>query len=107
MKDSLNNLLKLKINRIKKRDEKENFFRARFYDFFSNFACRSELIENYSFNFFKENDVNINDATIISSSMTEMTKKRKKSISINHFSSELFKIDILLHRKIISQIFFY
>ena len=80
MKNSLNDLLKLRTNRIKKRDEKENLFRARFYDFFSNFAYRSESTENCSFNFFKKNDVSINDATTILSSMTKMTKKKKKRI---------------------------
>ena len=94
MKNSLNDLLKLKTNRIKKCDEKENFFRARLNNFFSNFAYRSELTEDCSFNFFKENDVSINDATIISSSMTEMTKKREKSVLISYSSSELFKTDI-------------
>ena len=94
IKDSLNDLLKLRANRIKKRDEKENFFRARLDDFFSNFAYCSESTEKYSFNSFKENDVNINDATTISSSVTEITKRRKKSVSISHFSNELFKTDI-------------
>ena len=90
----MNNLLKLRINRIKKRDEKENLFRARLDDFFSNFAYRSESTKNCSFNFFKKNDVNIDNATTILSSVTEMTKRREKSISINHFLNELFKIDI-------------
>ena len=107
MKNSLNDLLKLKANRIKKRDEKEDLFRARLDDFFSNFAYRSESTENYSFNSFKENNVNINDATTISNSMTEMTKKRKKSVLISYFSSELFKTDIWLHKKIISQTLLY
>ena len=107
MKDSLNDLLKLRANRIKKRDEKKNFFRARLYDFFLNFAYRSESTEDYSFNSFKKNDVSIDDATIILSSVTKMTKKKEKSVSISHFSSELFKINILLHKKIIDQTFFY
>ena len=107
MKNLLNDLLKLKANRIKKRDEKENLFRARLYDFFSNFAYRSKSTKDCSFNFFKKNDVSIDNATTILNSVTEMTKKRKKSVSISHFSSELFKIDILLHRKIISQTLLY
>ena len=105
MKDSLNNLLKLKTNRIKKRDEKENLFRARFDNFFSNFTFRNQSTENCSSNFFKKNNVNISDVTIILNSITEIMKK--KSVSISHFSSELFKTNILLHKKIISQTFFY
>ena len=94
MKNSLNDLLKLRTNRIKKRDEKENLFRARLDDFFSNFVYRSESTEDYSFNSFKKNNVNINDATTILSSVIKMTKKRKKNVSISHFLSELFKTDI-------------
>ena len=82
MKNSLNDLLKLRTNRIKKRDEKENFFRAHFYDFSSNFVYRSESTEDCSFNFFQKNNVNIDDATTISSSVTEMTKKKKMYRSV-------------------------
>ena len=78
MKNLLNDLLKLKANRIKKRDEKEDLFHAHFDDLFSNFVYCNESTENYLFNSFKKNDVNINDATTILNSMTEMTKKKKR-----------------------------
>ena len=61
---------------------KKNLFYARLYDFFSNFAYCSKSTENYLFNSFKKNDVNINDATIILSLMTEITKRKKTYRSI-------------------------
>ena len=83
IKDSLNDLLMLKTNRNKKRDEKENLFSARFDDFFSNFVYRNESTENYSFDFLKKNDVNIDDATLILSSIVETIEEKEKRISIN------------------------
>ena len=83
MKNSLNDLLTLRANRNKKRDEKEDFFFARLDDFFSNFVYRSELTENCSSDFLKENDVSIDDATLILNSIAETIKKKEKKISIN------------------------
>ena len=83
MKNLLNDLLTLKTNRNKKRDEKENLFSARFDDFFLNFAYRNESTENCSFDFLKKNDVSINDATLILSSIVKTIEKKKKRISIN------------------------
>ena len=81
MKDSLNDLLTLKANRNKKPDEKKNFFFARFDNFFLNFTYRSKLTKNYSFNFLKKNDININDATLILNSIIEtIEEKEKKNI---------------------------
>ena len=78
MKNSLNDLLTLKTNRNKERDEKENLFSARLDDFFSNFVYRSESTKNYSFDSLKENNVNIDDATLISSSIAETIEEKKK-----------------------------
>ena len=83
MKNSLNDLLTLRANRNKKRDGKEDLFFARFDDFFSNFAYRSESTKNYSSDFLKENNVNIDDATLILNSVVETVEEREKRISIN------------------------
>ena len=83
MKNSLNDLLMLKANRNKKRNKKEDFSFARFNDFFSNFTYYNESIKNCSFDFLKENNVNINDVTLILNSIAETVEKRKKKISIN------------------------
>ena len=80
MKSLLNDLLKLRKNCIKKRDEKENLFRARLDNFLSNFVYRSKSTESCLYNFFKKNDVNINDAITILNSIIEMTKKKEKRI---------------------------
>ena len=42
-------------------NKKENLSYARFNDFFSNFAYRSESTENCSINFFKENNISIDN----------------------------------------------
>ena len=78
MKNSLNDLLTLRTNRNKKRDEKENLFFIHFDDFFSNFVYRSESTKNCSFNFLKKNNVSIDDATLISNSIVETIEKKKK-----------------------------
>ena len=83
MKNLLNDLLTLRTNRNKERDEKKNFFFARFDDFFSNFVYRSESTKDCSFNFLKENDVNIDDAMLILNSVAETIEKKEKRISIN------------------------
>ena len=83
MKNSLNDLLTLRTNRNKERDGKENFFSARLDDFFSNFVYRSESTEDCSSDFLKENDVSIDDATLILSSIAETVEEKKKKISIN------------------------
>ena len=87
MKDLLNNLLMLKTNRNKKRDEKENLFFAHFDDFFSNFVYYNELTKDCLFDFLKKNDVSINDATLISSSIVKIIEEKKKNIDqliLNH-----------------------
>ena len=92
MKNSLNNLLTLKTNRNKERNKKEDFFFARFDDFFLNFAYRNELTKNCLFNFLKKNDVNIDDATLILNSIAETIEKRKKkyrSINFKTYHSKL------------------
>ena len=83
MKNSLNDLLTLKINRNKERDEKKDFSFAHFDDFFSNFVYRNESTEDCSSDFLKKNDVSIDDATLISSSVAETIEKKKKRILIN------------------------
>ena len=83
MKNSLNDLLTLKANCNKERDEKKNIFSARLDDFFSNFVYRNESTENCSFNFLKENDVSIDDATLILNSIVETIEEKEKRISIN------------------------
>ena len=80
IKDLLNDLLTLRTNRNKKRNEKENLFSARFNDFFSNFVYRNESTENYSFNFLKENNINIDNAILISSLIAETIEEKKKNI---------------------------
>ena len=77
IKSLLNDLLTLKTNRNKKRDKKEYFFFACFDDFFSNFVYRNKLTKNCSFNFLKENDINIDNATLISSSIAETIEKKR------------------------------
>ena len=83
MKNSLNDLLTLKTNRNKERDEKKDLFFTRLDDFFSNFAYRNKSKENCSFDSLKKNDVNIDDTTLILSSVAETIEERKKRISIN------------------------
>ena len=83
IKNLLNDLLTLRTNRNKKRDEKENLFFARFDDFFSNFAYRNESTKDCSFDFLKENDVSIDDTTLILNSVAETIEEKKKKISIN------------------------
>ena len=85
MKNSLNDLLTLKTNHNKERDEKENLFFTCFDNFFSNFAYRNESTQDCSSDFFKKNNVNINDGTLISSSIVETIEEKEKRISINWF----------------------
>ena len=106
MKDLLNDLLKLKTNRIKKRDEKENLSRTRFDDLFSNFTYRNESTKNYSFNFFKKNNVNINDATTILNSITKMMKRKKKAYQSVIFQASYLKLTFYYIEKSSVRLFF-
>ena len=63
--------------------KKKDFFFTHFDDFFSNFAYCNKSTKDYSIDFLKENDVNINDATLILSSVVETIEKKEKKISIN------------------------
>ena len=83
MKNLLNNLLTLKANRNKERDKKEDFFFAYFDDFFSNFVYYNESTKDCLFNLLKENNINIDDAILILSSIVETIEKKEKRILIN------------------------
>ena len=77
----------LKTNRNKERNEKEDFSSARFDDFFSNFIYRNESTENCSFDFLKKNNVNIDDAMLILSSVAEIIEEKKKKYQLINFKT--------------------
>ena len=83
IKNLLNDLLTLKTIRNKKRDRKKNLFSARFNYFFLNFIYRNKLTKDCSFNSLKENNVNIDNVTLISSSIIKTIEKKEKKILIN------------------------